>query len=154
MSEPNGEEDFPAAFEAAFARLQVTILEACGRENRWPEKVAAGIRAGLEFAAADPEAAKLLASEALTHGRDGVARHGRLVTYLGERLLPGRAEQPDGERLPEITERAMAGGVVALVAQRLDLGREGELPALAPEAIQFVLTPYLGAEEARRIGTD
>ncbi len=45
----------------------------------------------------------------------------------------------------------MASGVVMLVARRLYQDREGELPALAPEAIQFVLTPYLGAEEARLV---
>jgi hypothetical protein len=154
MGEPEKPNDFGARFEAAFARLQVTILEACGAQGEWPRKIAAGIQAGLEFAAADPAAARVLVTEALMHGRDGVARHERLVAYLGERLLPGRELSPDGKRLPGITERAMAGGVVALVAQRLDLGREDELPALSPEAIQFVLTPYIGAEEARRIGTD
>jgi hypothetical protein len=41
-----------------------------------------------------------------------------------------------------------------LVAQRVDLGRAAELPTLAPEAIQFVLTPYLGAAEARRVGDE
>jgi hypothetical protein len=74
-----------------------------------------------------------------------------MISHFGERLLPGRAMRPEGERLPEITERAMIGGLAMLIAQRLDLGRAAELPALAPEAIQFVLTPYLGTEEARRV---
>jgi hypothetical protein len=29
-----------------------------------------------------------------------------------------------------------------------------ELLALVPEAVQFVLTPYLGAEQARRLAHD
>jgi hypothetical protein len=147
-------EDFPARFEAAFARLQVAMLEACARQTEWSRKVSTGIVAGLEFAAANPAEARLLSSEALEHGRDGVDRQGRLLAYLGERLVPGRREGPDGERLPEITERAMAGGVLALVGQRLDRGKAEELPALAPEAIQFVLTPYLGGAEARRIAEE
>ncbi len=152
MSEPESSaDDFAAAFEAAFARLQVTILEACHRQDVWPSKVAAGVRAGFDFAAADPAAARVLASEALAHGPEGVARNERLIAYLGERLLPGREERPEGERLPEITERAMVGGVIALVAQRIDRGKADELAALTTEAIQFVLTPYLGAEQARRI---
>jgi hypothetical protein len=152
MSEPKrSPEDFSAQFEAAFARLQVTMLEACRREDRWPEGVAAATRAGLGFAAEDPAAAMVLTNEALARGAEGIVRHERLIAYLGERLRPGREEQPDGERLPEVTERAMAGGVVTLVAQRIDRGRAAELVSLAPEAIQFVLTPYLGAEEARRI---
>jgi hypothetical protein len=144
-------EDFPQAFEAAFARLQVAILAAGAAEHDWSARVAAVVRAGLRFAAADPAGAQTLTTEALAQGPDGVARHERVVAYLGTCLHEGRAESPDGERLPEITERAMAGGIVMLAAQRLDLGKEEELPALAPEAIQFVLTPYLGAEEARRV---
>ena len=45
----------------------------------------------------------------------------------------------------------MASGVAMLVAQRLDQDRQAELPAIAPEAIQFVLTPYIGIGEARRV---
>jgi hypothetical protein len=143
-------EDFGSVFEAAFARLQVTLLEACRHERGWPAKVAAAVAAGLEFAAADPAAAGVLTNGALAEGADGIARHERLVAYLAEGLLPGREERPDGRRLPDVTERAMAGGLVIMVAMRLDQGREGELPALAIEAIQFVLTPYLGVDEARR----
>jgi hypothetical protein len=40
-------------------------------------------------------------------------------------------------------------GVAMLIAQRLSFGRHAELPTLAPETIQFVLTPYLGAVMAR-----
>ena len=76
-----------------------------------------------------------------------------MLSHFGERLRPGRALRPGGERLPEIVEKAMTGGLAMLVAQRLDVGREAELPGLAPEAIQFVLTPYLGTEEAKRIAT-
>ncbi len=147
-------EDFATLFESAFGRLQVAIVEACGVEEGWPQKVAAGVRAGLEHAAADPATAELLTRKAVAGGPDGIARHDRLVSYLAERLRPGREERPGGAGLPEVTERAMAGGVLMLVAQRLDQGREDELVALVPEAIQFVLTPYLGAEEARRIATE
>jgi hypothetical protein len=146
-------DDFASEFEAAFARLQVLIEEACGLDAGWPQRVARAIRAALEFAASDPDAARLLTSEALARGQDGFARYDRLLAYLGELLLPGRAQRPEGERLPEITERAMAGGLASLIAQRVDQGSEAGLPGLAEEAIQFVLTPYLGAEEAQRVAS-
>ncbi|HKT83670.1 MAG TPA: hypothetical protein VJQ84_07515, partial [Solirubrobacterales bacterium] len=74
----------------------------------------------------------------------------RMIAYVGELLAPGREQSVHGGRLPEITERAMASGVAMLVAQRLSMGRESELPGIAGEAVQFVLTPYLGSAEARR----
>lgn len=146
-------DDFAGAFESAFARLRIRIGAACAAEADWPAQVAAGIRAALDFAAADPAAANLLTNEVLAGGRTGFADYDRMIVHFGEQLLPGRALSPDGGRLPGITERAMAGGLAMLVAQRLDMGRAAELPGLAPEAIQFVLTPYLGAEEARRVAS-
>jgi hypothetical protein len=155
MNKPSSDsDDFANAFEAAFARLQVCLEEACATAGDWPCRIAAATRAGLGFAAADPAAAQLLTNDALAHGSDGIARYERLIAYLSAGLAPGREQRPGGGRLPDITERAMAGGVVSLVAWRLGRGRERELPAIAGEAIQFVLTPYLGAQEARRIGSE
>lgn len=144
-------DDFASAFEAAFARLQVRIETACAAEDEWPAQVAAGVRAALEFAAAEPRSAGLLTNEALAAGRAGYARYDRMLSHFGERLLPGRSLRPEGEALPEIVEKAMTGGIAMLIAQRLDMGRADEVPALAREATQFVLTPYVGTEEARRV---
>jgi hypothetical protein len=142
---------FAQSFEATFARLQVAILDACGCEPDWPAKVAAGVRAGFEFAVADPGAAQALTIEPLASGADGIDRYERLVRYLGGALFPGRQERPEGGGLPETTERAIAGGLLTLVAQRVDQGNSKELSAVVPEAVQFALTPYLGAEEARQV---
>jgi hypothetical protein len=146
-------DDFANAFEAAFGRLQVAVEEAYLSQAAWSEQAAAAIRAGLQFAAADPTVADLLTNEALAHGSDGVARYQRLIDYCAGLLAPGRDQLPAGTLLPETLERSLAGGIVMLVAQRADRGRAGELPELVPDAIQFALTPYLGIEEARRIAT-
>lgn len=144
-------DDFAFAFDSAFAALQVRIESACGGAEGWPAGVAAGVRAAFAWVAAEPVAAQLLTNDALAGGSAGFERYERMITYIAELLVPGRAEAGHGGRLPEITERAMASGVVMLVAQRLSLGQQAELPAIAGEAIQFVLTPYLGGAEARRV---
>jgi len=145
------QDGFADAFEAAFARLRIRIETACAAQPDWPSAAAAGIRAALAFAADDPAGARVLTTDALAAGKPGFARYEDLISYLCGLLLPGRAERPDAERLPEETERALAGGVAMLVTQRVDLGKHAELPALAAEATQFVLTPYLGISEARRV---
>ncbi len=151
MPESSSHDDFPRAFEAAFARLQVVVEEAYVSRVEWPDQVAAAIRAGFEFAASDPGAADLLTNRALAHGSDGVARYQRFLAFAAGLLLPGRKHSPDGELLPEIVEQSVAGGLIMLVAQRVDRGRAAELPELAPDAIQFALTPYLGVERAQRV---
>jgi len=147
------QDGFAEAFESAFGRLRIRLETACAGQSDWSSGTAAAIRAGLELAAGDPAAVRALTSDALAAGKPGFAHYERLISYLCDLLRPGRAEHPDAERLPPETERALAGGVAMLVAQRVDLGRHAELPALAPEAIQFVLTPYLGIDEARRVAT-
>jgi hypothetical protein len=142
--------DFANAFDSAFAELQVRLESACAKESEWPAGVAAGIRATFAWVAAEPAAAQLLTNDALAEGRAGFDRYERMVDYAAGLLAPGRARASHGERLPDITERAMASGVAMLVAQRLSMGRESELPGLSGEAIQFVLTPYLGTAGARR----
>lgn len=144
-------EDFAGAFDAALARLQVCVESACSQQRDWSAGVAAGIRAAFDWIAAEPAAAQVLTNDALASGREGFERYERMVAYVAELLAPGREIAAHGERLPEITERAMASGVAMLVAQRLSLGREAELPGVAGEAIQFVLTPYLGTAEAHRL---
>lgn len=145
------QEGFADAFESAFARLRIRVESACAGESNWASGTASGIRAALTFAAGDPAAVQVLTTDALAGGKPGFELYGRLISYLCELLVPGRAERPGAEHLPPETERALAGGVAMLVAQRVDTGKHAELPGLAPEATQFVLTPYLGVEEAKRI---
>ena len=43
------------------------------------------------------------------------------------------------------------GGMAALIADRVLAGEGDRLPDLLPDLLEFVLTPYLGREEAVRI---
>lgn len=144
-------EDFATAFESAFARLQVLLETACRGDGPWTQRASVAIRQALEFAARDPEAANVLTNGSLAEGVDGVERYERLMTYLAGLLKAGRTESRYGANLPPTTERSIAGGVATIVANRVDRDRAGELPGLVAEVVQFVLTPYLGTEEARRL---
>jgi hypothetical protein len=144
-------EDFATAFEAAFARLQVRLEMACAGVGPWSRRAAEAVRGALEFAAGEPDAADLLANGALAEGVDGVQRYERLMSYVGGLLEGGRAESPHGDELPPSTERSIAGGVAAIVGERVGRGNADALRALTPEVVQFVLTPYLGTAEAKRI---
>lgn len=147
-------DDFATSFEAAFGRLQVLLEMACAGRGSWTERATAAVRQALEFAAAEPEAAGVLTNEALAQGPDGVARYERLMNYLAGLLAAGRTESPHGAELPPSTERSVAGGVAAIVANRVDRGGAQALLALTPEIVQFVLTPYFGTGEAKRIAAE
>ncbi len=142
--------DFAAAFEVAFARLQVLLEMVCAGRGSWPERVTVALRQSLEFAAANPAAASVLTNQAMTQGPDGYERYERLMGYLAGLLEPGRAERSHGADLPASLERSLVGGVATIIANRVDRGGADDLPRLLPEAVQFVLTPYLGTREAIR----
>lgn len=145
------QDDFAIAFESSFGRFQVRIEEVCAGYASWSFRVAAAIEAAFELAATDPAAASVLTREALAAGPSGVARYRRLLAYIAGKLAPGREQRPEGNELPPLTEQALAGGLIGVAAERLARGRAADLPALAPQAIQFALTPYLGVREAKRI---
>lgn len=143
--------DFASAFEGAFARLQVLLEMVCVSGDPWPERVHVAVRQVLEFAASDPVAASVLTNAALAQGGDGIDRYERLMSYLAGLLEGGRAESLHGPDLPATMERSLAGGVATIVANRLTGDRAPELPGLVAEVVQFVLTPYYGTAEARRL---
>lgn len=147
---PQHPDDFAGAFDSALVRLRIRIDTACAAEPGWPAQVAAAIRAALDFAAAHPDDARALTSDALAAGRAGFARYDRMLDHFAVPLHPGRDELPHGHDLPAIIDKALVGGVASLIASRLDT-EPALLLALAPEAIQFVLTPYLGADSAREV---
>ena len=139
-------DDFANRFDSALARLQVAVLDACEREAQWPAKIAAAIHAALGFAAADPAAARTLTVDALAQGGYGVRRRQRAIEHYAELL---GAEAPEDPRRPDITEPGVVGGIVSLLTRRLFHGEEEGLEDLAPDLIQFALTPYFGTEEAK-----
>lgn len=147
---------FAASFETAATRLQICVEQACGSAAAvdWPARVAAATRAALAFAANDPVAANLLANEAVAQGTYGRMRYERLMGHFAERLGAGREHHPDAADPPDFVERAVIGGVAFLIARRLDQGRASELREAAPCAIEFILSPFVGEDTARRAVTD
>jgi hypothetical protein len=141
------QDDFEAAFDAAFPRLQATAVAACPPDGEWPARVAAAIYAVLDFAAADPAAMRVLTIDALSYRPDGGRRYRELIDRFAELL---RAEAPREEPLPTTTEHALIGGIAVTIVEQIRAGMVHRLPESAPELIEFSLLPYLGSVEARR----
>lgn len=119
-------------------RLEAAVRRVCAGEDDWPGRVAAGIRASLEFVAAEPRRARRL-----THGAPVAAS---LVERFAEMLA---AEVPPQRQAPSV-ERAVVGGIASVVANHIRSERLDELEGQATELVFFALTPYLGYEGAKR----
>lgn len=145
------QEAFLALFDAATERTVYEVEEAYDREEGpWPDKVGAALGALLKLVAGHPNVARACMVEALTAGAEAAARHEAALRRFAPLLRPGRELNPRRDRLPETLEDTLAGGVLWVVNQRLLAGEAGEIRALLPEALEFLLRPYVGEDEAAR----
>jgi hypothetical protein len=144
--------DFADAFEVAFSSLRRLVDAACAAETEWPAKAVAATSVALEFVVEEPGAARVLIVDSFANGLFGALRYRRMVAHFAALLEQGRAERADaGTGLPALTEEALVGSLANIAAERLRSGQEATLPGLGDELTEFVLTPYVGARNAKRI---
>lgn len=145
------DEAFLALLDAAVERTLYVVEEAYDREDGpWPDKVGAGLGALLKIAGEHPNVARACMAEAPTAGPEAAVRHEAALKRFLPLLRPGRELNPRGDRLPANLEETLAGGVLWVINQRLIADGPDRLRALLPEALEFLLRPYVGEEEAAR----
>jgi AcrR family transcriptional regulator len=145
------QEAFLALLDAAVERTAYVVEEAYdGEAGPWPDKVGAGLGALLALAAAHPDVARACLVEAPTAGPEAAARHEAALKRFAPMLRPGRELNPRQDKLPETLEDTLVGGVVWVINQRLIAGEADQLRGLLPEALEFLLRPYVGEDVAAR----
>jgi hypothetical protein len=135
-----------AQFLPSFIALQGAVSRACARQVEWEAKVCAGIRAVLDFCAAEPLAARALTINA--RRRDGVAGgyEQELFNYFADRLA---GVTPKEARFPISTDEGIIESIAIAVRGHLLADTAEQLPELAPELIYLALMPYTGLTGAR-----
>jgi AcrR family transcriptional regulator len=141
-------EFFDAAIEDG--RAQVSAALAANPSATWPEQVAVALRRLFEFLLADPVTARACIVEAPSVGRPINDRYRQAIRSFSPLIRQGRqfAEHPD--TLPSSLEDTLAAGLLWSVHERILDAELDRLTALLPEAVEFVLRPYLGEAEAAR----
>jgi AcrR family transcriptional regulator len=146
------EDVYLAALDDALERLAPILLEAYDSEQEWPAAVRATLVTLLEFLAADADTARLLTAEPFVAGSTVAERYRAAFEYVVPYLARGRELRPaSASALPETTEPSLLGAAGSLVGRHVFTGETESLPELLPDLTQFVLTPYLGPVEARRV---
>jgi hypothetical protein len=134
------------SFGLCLERLERAVLAVCDPQLPWPAGVAAGIRAALQFADAAPVAAGVLTVHATGRRLDGAAAFAAMVDRFADLLLLGAPPT----RRPDSISR----NVVARIARQMILHLENRpdrpMTEIAPDLINFALTPFLDFAEAKR----
>jgi AcrR family transcriptional regulator len=144
---------FIAAYDAAIDRVREQVVAACEEREgeEWTRRVQVGINALLNLFAVEPGLASIALVEGLRAGRGVYDRYQAAVESFVGYLREGAPLTPAGTEVPEATDEAVVGGIASLMGRRVLAGEAERLPELFPEILEFVLTAYVGVEEARRI---
>jgi len=145
------EECFLAAFEVVVAHIRELASEATAEVEGWPQQALAASRAVLAFLAAEPDLARLCLVESQSAGPIVSARLYEAAHEVAPLLEQGRTERPAGRELPPTTEESTIGALVMLASRKVAAGEASQLEDLLPDFAEFILAPYLGAEEATRL---
>jgi AcrR family transcriptional regulator len=150
----NKEECFIELFESVMAEARERMEAAVEREREsgapWPQQVAAALRALFDVFLADPLIARASIVDAPTVGPVMIDRYQQAMSGLTPLLRQGRELVPNANDLPPTLEDTLAGGLLWSAYQRLIVGEIDRIETLLPEAVVFVLRPYVGEREAAR----
>jgi AcrR family transcriptional regulator len=144
---------FLAAYEVAIERIRKQVRAACAehRQDEWPPRIRGGIVSLVTLLSSDPPLAGIALVEGLRAGRGVYDRYQQAVESFVPYLREGAPEAPGGGEVPRATDEAVVGGIASLLGRRVLAGEVERLEELIPDVLEFALTPYLGASEARRI---
>lgn len=145
------EECFLAAFGVVAGHVSELGAEAAAEADDWPGKAIAAARAVLAFFAAESDLARLCLVESQAAGPAVSARFHEAVHGAVPYLEQGRTERSGERELPPTTEESTIGALVMLASRKVAAGEAKSLVDLLPEFAEFILAPYIGAEEASRL---
>jgi AcrR family transcriptional regulator len=135
------EELFLAAFDTTLADAEAEVAEACDAIDpaEWEARTEAGLRALLEFIAANPAAASLCLVEAPAASPTAAARYEAAVENYIARL---RDSAPPVTGRPATLEEALVGGTAWIIQCQVRRGAATDAPELLAELTEFVISPY------------
>jgi AcrR family transcriptional regulator len=142
----NKDDCFLAAFDTSAARLrdQIATAAAEGGDN-WRDRLRGSFNALLAFAAAEPEAARMVIVEARAATPDAALRRIALLDHFASCLdTKVRELLPAGTPHSAVTASGVVGGVESLLYARLNKNQMDDLPALLPSLMYFAVLPYEG----------
>ena len=134
----------PGDFPVSLAQLQTAVSAGCDSQDGWPDNFAAGIRAALEFAAANPSAARALT----VCGPEGSRSDPALTQVFAGEL--GRCVPPEYQP-PAPSDGAVIASITSVVSDYLRWDRAESLHEIAPHLVYLALLPFVGFSEAQRL---
>ncbi|HEX4306518.1 MAG TPA: TetR/AcrR family transcriptional regulator [Solirubrobacterales bacterium] len=148
--------DKQEAFFDVYRQVSDFLLESMSRSGAsatgWGARVRAELAALLEALAANPDLARFCLAVPPAAGGDVAMIQRKFLARLMDVLAEYRPKR--ARKTTDASEYAIAGGLAALILEALGEDGESGIKGLLPEVTELALTPYLGREEASRLGSE
>jgi AcrR family transcriptional regulator len=146
------QECFVAAYEAAAEELFRRVQEAHGTSHDWLGRTRAGIRAYLQWLAAEPALARVFLIEVAAAGPSAAEARERIrdryAVLMRDLQDEARADIPALPRLPEEVFHAAVAAVDELVVRRIREATAERLPELEPILLYLQVALLAGPQVA------
>jgi AcrR family transcriptional regulator len=130
---------FLATFDEIVTQVAARVGEAYRSGGDFRERLIKALSTFMNLAADEPAAASLAAVESLALGKAGVAHRERASEAFEVLIQQSFDHSPSGRPVPALTVRAIVAGIRGVTYRRLRRGRQGELPDLVEELVDWAL---------------
>jgi AcrR family transcriptional regulator len=144
------EECYLSAFEEINEHVAEAIAAAGADDGTWPRQVRARLAAMLATYAANPDLVRFTLVVPLRAGAQIAVYQRSALERILQLLVAGRPQDKGARQPSPVVEQALVGGLVAVIARKVEAGEAGRLPELLPELTELFLTVYIGREKAVR----
>src|SRR6202034_3543629 len=144
------------AFEESVSHATQAVRAAVGGEERWAEKIRAGLTGLLSFLDYEPSMARLLIVEALASGEETLRARQRVLDQIiaivdegrTQGKAPGRGQA--GLEPPPLTAEGTVGAVFSVIHARMLEQDTRSLTDLTGPLMAMIVAPYLGPTAAQK----
>ena len=145
-----------AAFDDGAAQATTVVVQAAAGEQRWRERIRAGLGGLLCFLDREPGIGRLLVVEALAAGEQTLHARAHLLAEVIPLVDEGRSEVKAARQPAPLTAEGIVGAVCSIVHARMVAGspsresKQRPLVELTGALMAMIVQPYLGAAAAQK----
>jgi len=140
------EDCFLAAYDEVVDHVMGLVVEAYEEGGEPEERIRNGLRAFLQFCAAEPDIARMCVVEVLAAGPAARARRTETMERLSSLMAEALEELRGDKKLSKLAARGLIGGVHELIYSPIDRGETEHLPELADQIVATQVAPLVAVK--------
>jgi len=142
------QECYLATFGLIDQHLLDAMREAAAGVSGWPAQVGTRLGAMLDVFAANPDLARFMLIAPPRAGEEVAAAYRASLERFAELLTQGQPSASRARQPSAAVKQALVGGMMGVIAHRVEAGEGENLADLLPDLVELFLTPFIGPEKA------